>query len=339
MKTPNNPGDQPKRTLFTGFDSFDYTAQDYTPKYLDAYLYCHSIDKEHLSKGFLPRCPLLEEVFNDTATSFNDIYYPPKFTKPAQPKSHGEYKLTAIRQLMNVLDWWVRENVNDPKLLCFYGYSYGPCKLRANITVGGNTLDNLITEFNYTHPAIAAELKELVSNLAKKAIDWDASARFVQQRQCWIDPSQLDPIEVKEAAAVLLYKLRHIGSIVREDMKRLPAETAEPSRAESVDRPGDALTKAERCAYQSYEYAVSKEPNLADAKDDAVYDWLKENGTQGDYELPSRETWKRQVRTGRKSYGKQKNTRRAGRDGRSTIKSDQIQSLSEISSQYDDEAD
>jgi hypothetical protein len=100
------------------------------------------------------------------------------------------------------------------------------------------------------------------------------------------------------------------------------------------------LRKAERCAYQSYEYAVSKKEELADATDNAVYNWLKENGTPEGYELPKNcDTWKRHVRAGRKCYGKQKNTRRAGRQGRSTIKSDKIQSLSEISSQYDKEAD
>jgi len=98
------------------------------------------------------------------------------------------------------------------------------------------------------------------------------------------------------------------------------------------------LTKAERLAYQSYEYAITQKPELADTKDDKTYDWLKENGPP-DYELPSCETWKRQVRAGRKHHGTQKNTLRAGRSGHSIAQSGQLQSLSEISSQYTNEAD
>jgi len=98
------------------------------------------------------------------------------------------------------------------------------------------------------------------------------------------------------------------------------------------------LTKAERLAYQSYDYVITQKPELADTKDDETYDWLKENG-QPDYELPSCETWKRQVRAGRKHHGTQKNTPRAGRSGHSIAQSGQLQSLSEISSQYTNEAD
>jgi hypothetical protein len=102
----------------------------------------------------------------------------------------------------------------------------------------------------------------------------------------------------------------------------------------------EGLTKAIRLAYQSYQYAVDKKPELAEATDKDVFDWLKENGTgEAYYKLPSCDTWKRQVRQGRKVHGTQENIKRAGRNGRSTINSNQIKSLSEISSRYDDEAD
>lgn len=84
------------------------------------------------------------------------------------------------------------------------------------------------------------------------------------------------------------------------------------------------LTQAERAAYQSYNYAISKEPKLADTKDNEIYNWLKENGITEEYELPSRETWKRQVRSGRKHHGTQKNTPRAGRTSRSIVTVNQI---------------
>ena len=164
-------------------------------------------------------CPLLDKVFNDTATSFDDIYYPPNCTKPPRPEIHKEYKVAAIRQLINVLNWWVIENVADPKLLCFYAYSYGPCKLRAIVTGGGNTINDLITEFNYIHPKIAAEIENRWNNLVNKATEWDKLARAKQTSQNWIDPYYLNPVEVKDAANALLNKLRHIVSIVKEEQK------------------------------------------------------------------------------------------------------------------------
>ncbi|HLB75002.1 MAG TPA: hypothetical protein VJJ98_13355 [Sedimentisphaerales bacterium] len=178
----------------------------------------------------------MEKVFNDTNTSLDDIYYPPKFSKPPQPKSHTEYKLTAIRQLVNVLGWWVKEDGNDPRLLCYYAYSYAACGLRANIVDGW--LDSLITEFNYSHPAIAAELKERASDLVKKAVDWDARAELVQQSQCWINPKRLNPVQVKKAAAALLYKLRHVGSLVREqpaDSQQQVSRARKPAGTERKD--------------------------------------------------------------------------------------------------------
>ncbi|UCG12215.1 MAG: hypothetical protein JSU72_17200 [Deltaproteobacteria bacterium] len=117
-----------------------------------------------------------------------------------------------------------------------------------------------------------------------------------------------------------------------------PAETVQDD--ESSKGTDNSFTKAERLAYRSYEYAISEDSRLAGATDDAVYDWLKENGTgEVDYDLPRCDTWKRQVRAGRKYHGTQKNTPRAGRERRSTIRSNQINSLSEISSQYNDKAD
>jgi len=319
MKTSNNATGQPKRTLLTGFDSFDCVEQDYTPKYLDAYLYCHSIDKEHLSKGFLPRCQLLEQIFNDPDVSFNDIFYPPTFTKPPQPKNHREYKLTTIGGLISVLNWWVKEKVEpEHPVFWFYAYSYSPCKRRVIHAVGGKTIDDLITEFNFSHPAIAAELKELASNLVKKAIEWDESAHLAQQWQQWIDPSRLNPVEVKGAAAALLYKLRHISSMVREETADLQqqADLAIGGKTEDGTQatPAPAIEKA----YQSYQDAVAKNSDLADKKDKEAYAWLENNGID-DYTLPAFETWQRYVRAGRKFHHTSKNTPRAGRASKSVV--------------------
>jgi len=136
--------------------------------------------------------------------------------------------------------------------------------------------------------------------------------------------------------------LRDVGSLterLEDEFLQATGKPAEPGQAEADEKTSTALRRAERLAYESNEFALSENPNLAGATDDKVYVWLKENGAPEEYELPSCQTWKRQVRAARKYHGTQKNTPRAGRDGRSTIKSDQIQSLSEISSQYENEAD
>ncbi len=87
----------------------------------------------------------------------------------------------------------------------------------------------------------------------------------------------------------------------------------------------NALAKANRLAYQSYEHAISKNSKLAEATDDKVYDWLKDYSSLEEYELPPNcETWKRQVRAGRKHHGRQRNTPRTGRSGRSIIQSGQV---------------
>jgi len=98
------------------------------------------------------------------------------------------------------------------------------------------------------------------------------------------------------------------------------------------------IAKRYEKAYQSYQYAEKKIGG--DVTDRRAYNYLKEHGVEGveDFELPIFETWQRYVRFGRKRYGTQKKTPRAGRiSGRSTIKPNQIQSLSEISSQYTEE--
>lgn len=273
METSNNAADQPKRTLLTGFNSFDSAAKDYIPKYHDA-LYCYKhIDKEHLSKGFLPRCPLLEKVFNDTDTSFDDIFYPPKFTKPPEPKSHREYKLTTIGQLIKVLNWWVQETVEPERpVFCFYAYSYAPCKRRTIIAIGGITLDNLITEFNYNRPAIAAELKDLITNLRRTAIEWDERARFVQKSQAWIDPSRLNPVKVKGAAGALLYKLRHIGSIIRGEPEQ---ENKTGEKSKTKNRPTREAMKLRerevREATDKYHERYGHKPTAKEISDETSY--------------------------------------------------------------------
>jgi hypothetical protein len=95
------------------------------------------------------------------------------------------------------------------------------------------------------------------------------------------------------------------------------------------------LEQACRKAYYAYQYAESKAGKCL--ADDKAHDFLKENGIDEngshldepaltDYEVPSRDTWKRYLREARKALGEQKNRRR-GRPTitRSIVKGDQIE--------------
>jgi len=96
-----------------------------------------------------------------------------------------------------------------------------------------------------------------------------------------------------------------------------------------------ALPRAHHAAYQSFVFAESE---IGKCTDREAYEWLQEEGPE-EYELPAFDTWKRYVRIGRKHHGTQKNTSRKGRTGRSVIKSNEIESLAEVTSQFDEKAD
>jgi len=111
----------------------------------------------------------------------------------------------------------------------------------------------------------------------------------------------------------------------RKETKRRKLTSQQAKPVEEANNAKKGLTKAEILAYQSYDYAITQKPELANATDNKVYDWLKEYGTgEDDYELPYCETWKRQVRAGRKHHGMQKNTPRSGRTSRSIVTVNQI---------------
>jgi len=130
-----------------------------------------------------------------------------------------------------------------------------------------------------------------------------------------------------------------VSKIEKGELKpEKPAETEQKTPPVKEPAEDSGLTKAERLAYQSYEYAINtKEAELSEATDRQIHQWLKENGcSDPDYCLPSFETWSRYVRQGRWVHATQKNTLRKGRTGRSIAKVDQIKFTS---SQRSDEAD
>lgn len=322
--------------LLTGF-TYDSTDQE-DPGYRDPsrYLFCHK-NRAYRggTKGMIPRCRLLDKHFNDPDISgeVEDIFLPPNWVRPPQPQSHEDYKVQAIGELIKILNWWVAEKV-DPEdfehpVFWFYAYADGACMRRLTAVV--NYISNLITELNWSNPATAAEIKQLWDNLCEKAKEWDSLTRtLIREQQCWIDLRRphlkfgYNPIEVKQAAAALLYKLRLIGSLIKE--KR----TGKASAAESTQVPPRRTTpKRYRLAHESHEWACKKQPNLLERGrySDALYKYVKENWPgYGDdsVKCPPKETWARYVRAYANQTTGPKNTPRQGRDGRSIVRQDEV---------------
>ena len=74
-----------------------------------------------------------------------------------------------------------------------------------------------------------------------------------------------------------------------------------------------SLKPADLKAWQSYERAIKKTPELAEATDLQVYNWVREHDADPDYDLPDFDTWARYLRRVRQARSKQKNSPRAGR--------------------------
>ncbi|UCG47132.1 MAG: hypothetical protein JSU94_16745 [Phycisphaerales bacterium] len=236
------------------------------------------------------------------------------------------------------LDRWVGEEMTEA-MIRYYVYNEIPCAQRV-IAIWQN-MEWLITYFQYRKPELSRAVKHDYDALLQAAKETDGYYERLSALP-YYNEDNFNPTKAKGRAHVVREKLLHIASMAYKDLQaEKPTETrAEAERVPSLgDGGGSDLSKAVRLAYQSYEYALSQKPELEGRPDNEVYEWLRENGAPEGYELPSRDTWKRQVRAGRKYHGTQKNTPRAGREGGSVIKGKQIESLSDVSSQYDDEAD
>lgn len=78
-------------------------------------------------------------------------------------------------------------------------------------------------------------------------------------------------------------------------------------------------TPAIKRAYQQYEAAAA----AGNSTDKQCYTWVKDNAEPDDY-LPDEKTWIKYVQRGRAFYNNQKNTRRAGRTGKSIVNQSDI---------------
>jgi hypothetical protein len=100
-------------------------------------------------------------------------------------------------------------------------------------------------------------------------------------------------------------------------------DTAEPqTRAKTMTEPSELPLSCER-AYRQFQRVISLWGEMTDKQ---AYDWLKEQDKETE-ELPDFDTWARYLRKARRHYGTQKNTPRAGRNGRSIATLDQIEYL------------
>ena len=194
------------------------------------------------------------------------------------------------------------------KMLCNALPGLG-CRVSLNEPLRG--FGTILLKLKRWRPAAAKEVEKEHRRLLSSAKEIDQAVKD-GRRDLFFSAS------ASQLTANLLAKnLRTIAEMAREDLPlKKPREVTD-----------DGLTKSQRVAYQSYQYAINQNPDIAEANDNDVYNWLKENGFSEDdsYELPSPETWKRHIRSCRKAHGAQKNTPRKGRAGRSIVKADQTE--------------
>jgi hypothetical protein len=130
--------------------------------------------------------------------------------------------------------------------------------------------------------------------------------------------------------------LREVGIATRAANVPLPPPPgAEERKGGGSDRATQLrdMTLSVRQAYCAFNYAESKSGKRLEDRE--AYDLLHDEGIPddkgnlgelSDYDLPSFDTWCRQLRVARQILGEQKYTRRAGRQlGKSIVKGDQIE--------------
>jgi hypothetical protein len=88
----------------------------------------------------------------------------------------------------------------------------------------------------------------------------------------------------------------------------------------------EQLTPAAKNALESYRNAIRESPSLDGKKDKEIYDYIESEVSEiYGKELPSFETWSRNLRLARNKLGWQKNKPRAGRPhGKSIVDADEL---------------
>jgi hypothetical protein len=144
---------------------------------------------------------------------------------------------------------------------------------------------------------------------------WDES-RFGSRPQAFY--SIVDNLFLRSAAA-LEWMIANLGET---DVGAGTLDRTDPLQEPSTDIPAkrnaERLKPSQLKAYSQWTWAIQQNQELCDkTADRQVYDWLHENGEEGD--LPPFDNWSRYLREVRKARGESKNAPRSGRTSRNVI--------------------
>lgn len=214
--------------------------------------------------------------------------------------------IESIEKIAEKLDSWANDKKRH-KMLC-NGLPGLGCRTSLSEPLRG--FRTVLLKLKCWNPEVAKEVETAHRRLLSSAKEIDQKIKSRKRGVVF------DAFTTQLSAYLLIKKLQTVAEMAGEV---LPSEKLQETT-------GDSLTKSQRLSYMSYQYAINQDSSLAEANDNNVYAWLKENGLTRDdlYKLPSLKTWKRYVRHGRKANGAQKNTPRAGRSSHSIVNINQI---------------
>lgn len=190
---------------------------------------------------------------------------------------------------------------------------------------------------SYLMPSLA-----LVDTSAPKNQPHDAASKYVSEAYGllhslgvpWAPPPPYELLTVAECMDVLrniVHRLEadDLADKVEVEGNKATHEDKGNGGRQAPTPSAAALPHGPRMAYFSYLYATQQMER--DVTDDDAHAFLKENGIDGsalsgqEYDLPSNETWKRELRMARSALGEQKNSRRVGRThGKSIVKAREL---------------
>jgi hypothetical protein len=193
--------------------------------------------------------------------------------------------------------------------------------------------------FEVISPALRQSSNRTEALFKKYEIEWDSAPFYLHfENGCeLLAHLEKKRIDGSEAIADLDQHRRNcvarIERALREAYETAGARTSLDEAAESAAAAvTPSLQRAHQLAFLSFQFAeeqIGKCPKDADA-----YDWLKVHGFDverserfgplADYNLPSRDTWITYARKGRSAAGENKNSPRAGRSGRSTVRQQEL---------------
>jgi hypothetical protein len=137
-------------------------------------------------------------------------------------------------------------------------------------------------------------------------------------------PEPSGPFELEEEFGIL----RELKRRIKDSLGQGKGEAGSSNKADMSDD-GDSLPPCRKKAYSQYLWALEQNSELKGATDRQVYAWLEQK-LESDERLPSLNSWLRYVRDARRAMGTNKHTSRAGRSGRSIVRSEQIDRLPRI---------